>query len=167
MRFESTGSPRRGHPDRETDRLARGLGLFSLALGIVELAVAPAVARAVGLSGREGLVRACGTREVATGVALLAGGDPAPWMWARVAGDAVDLGVLATGLDGDADRRERAGIAMGGVAAIALLDLAVATTLAGEDRRPQPPLADYRDRTGFPRPPAAMRGAAREAASGY
>ncbi|MGP9820228.1 cyclase dehydrase [Salinarimonas sp. NSM] len=167
MRYESTGSPRRGHPDRETDRLARGLGLFSIALGVAELAAAPALARAVGIPGREGLVRACGAREVATGVALLAADDPAPWMWARVAGDALDLGLLATGLDDGSRRRERAGLAMGGVAAIALLDLAVARTLAGEDRHPRPPLADYRDRRGFPRPPEAMRGVAREAAGVY
>ncbi|GGK53880.1 cyclase dehydrase [Salinarimonas ramus] len=167
MRYEPQGSPRRGHPDRETDRLARGLGLFSLALGLAEIAAPRAVARSVGLSGREGYVRACGAREVATGIALLAADDPMPWMWGRVVGDAVDLGLLASALDEGPQRRERAGLAMGAVAAVTLLDFAVAKTLSAEDRRPARPLKDYRRRRGFPRPPEAMRGEAREMAGVY
>lgn len=164
MRFEPEGSPRRGHPDRETDRLARFLGLFSIALGVAELAAPRAVARAVGLPDHAGTIRAYGAREVATGIGLLAADDPMPWMWGRFAGDALDAATLAPALSDGADNRERAGIALGAVAAIALLDAAVATTLAREDRRPARPLRDYRNRSGFPRPPEAMRGAGRGSA---
>ena len=161
MRFEPEGSLRRGHPDRETDRLARGLGLFSIALGVVELAAPHALARAVGLPDHAGTIRAYGAREIATGIGLLAPNDPMPWMWGRVAGDALDAATLAPALSDGTANRERAGIALGAVAAITLLDAAVATTLSREDPEPVRPLRDYRYRSGFPRPPDAMRGAGR------
>lgn len=167
MRYESDGSPRRGHPDRETDRLARGLGAFSIALGVAELLAPRVIADAVGLPGRENTIRAYGAREIATGVGILAAEDPMPWIWGRVLGDALDVATLATALDEGEDRRERAGIAIGAVAVVALLDVACATMLSREDTTPRRPLADYRGRTGFPRGAPAMRGAAREMAHVY
>lgn len=77
----------------ETHRLARGLGWFSIGLGVVEIFAAGAVARFFG-SRREDVVRAFGVREVATGVGLLATNSPRPWLWARVAGDVLDAAAL-------------------------------------------------------------------------
>ncbi len=37
MRYETQSSRRPGHPDSATDTLARGLGVFSIALGLVEV----------------------------------------------------------------------------------------------------------------------------------
>ena len=79
---------------RSVRRAARGLGWFSLGLGLAEVLMPGAVARATGMHGRETLVRACGLREIATGLGLLLARDPTPWLWARVAGDAVDLATL-------------------------------------------------------------------------
>lgn len=138
---------------RQARTLSRALGWFSLGLGVAELVAARSLARSVGLPGQSGLVRAYGLREVATGLALLSTRRPAPWMWARVGGDALDLATLAAG-------RERPGrqAAIAAVAGVAVLDLAVATSL--QRAAAQPPV-DYRGRSGFPQPPEAMRGAAR------
>lgn len=168
MRYEAEGSPRRGHPDRATDRVARGLGLFSLALGAAEIAAPGAISRSAGLQDHETTLRVYGAREIATGVALMTAQDPMPWVWARVLGDAVDLATLAAAMrDAPPRRRQRAGIALGAVAAVTLVDVACATALARETVRRPRPLRDYRDRTGFPRPPERMRGAAREMAGVY
>ena len=97
MRYESEGSRRRGHRDSATDTLARGLGLFSIALGLAEFVAPRAIADALGMPGSKSLIRAYGAREIATGVAILASDDPTPWIWGRVAGDVLDIATLATG----------------------------------------------------------------------
>ena len=90
MRYETERTGRRGHPDSTTDALARGLGVFSIALGLVEVVAARSLTRALGMEGNEALVRLYGLREIATGVGILASNDPTPWIWGRVAGDALD-----------------------------------------------------------------------------
>jgi hypothetical protein len=105
MRYEGEGSRRRGHPDSQTDALARGLGVFSIALGLYELLAPRSLTRALGMQGNETLVRGYGLREIATGVGILAAKDPTPWIWGRVAGDGLDLATLCTGLEGSTPRR--------------------------------------------------------------
>ncbi len=78
-----------------TAALARGLGWFSLGLGLAEVLAPAALCRATGLRGRETLVRVYGLRELAAGAAILASHDPTPWIWSRVAGDALEPGALA------------------------------------------------------------------------
>jgi hypothetical protein len=148
-------------PSRQQARtLARGLGWFSIGLGVVELLYARRLASAVGLAGRGGVVRACGMREIATGVGLLVTRrrDPALWLWGRVAGDAVDLAVLSRRMPGRS-RPAMANVAMATVATATALDLACARRLSGPAPVPQ---VDYTGRSGWPRPVADMRGAARE-----
>jgi hypothetical protein len=45
--------------------------------------------RALGVGEHDKLVRGFGARELGPGVALLRSGKPAPWLWARVAVDAL------------------------------------------------------------------------------
>ena len=78
-----------------TENLARGLGVFSLALGLTEIIAPGVVSRSIGL-GNPKLVRGYGAREVAAGVALLAKPSHPAGAWARVGGDAMDLATLAT-----------------------------------------------------------------------
>ncbi len=82
---------------RPTQRLAKGLGWFSLALGLAEIAVPKLVAAAIGSrprkAGRLGMA-ALGARELAAGIGILAARRRGPWVWARVAGDAMDLALL-------------------------------------------------------------------------
>src|SRR5256885_2280475 len=79
---------------RTARSVARGLGWFSIGLGLAELLLPRVVARAVGMPGRERTVQAYGLREIATGIALLKARDPTPWLLARVGGDALDLATL-------------------------------------------------------------------------
>ena len=162
MRYEGERSRRRGHPDEATDRLARGLGWFSIGLGLFEIAAARSLTRNLGLDGQEDLVRAYGVREIGTGIGLLAAEDPAPWVWGRVAGDVLDLATLATGLHGRNRRLDNLTIAMAAVAGVTALDVVCAETLRRETRRPLRPLADYRGRTGYPKGIRASHGSARD-----
>ncbi|WP_243375590.1 cyclase dehydrase [Microvirga solisilvae] len=150
MRYETARTRRQGHADTATDTLARGLGLFSIAFGIAEVAAPRAMARALGMKGQEGLIAGYGLREIATGIGILASKDPTPWIWGRVAGDALDLATLATALEGKNPKKENVGIAMAAVAGVTALDVYCAQTLSRESPHPLPPIQDYSDRTGFP-----------------
>ncbi|MBK1656780.1 hypothetical protein [Paracraurococcus ruber] len=143
---------------RRADRtlgVARGLGWFSIGLGVVELLAPRALARGLGLRGQEGLIAGYGAREIATGIGILASRDPTPWIWGRVAGDALDLGTLATGLG---RRRGGAGVALAAVAGVTLLDVLCARALSS--RRERQPVRSFADRRGMPKTPGQMRGAA-------
>lgn len=147
-----------------TDTLARGLGWFSIGLGLFELFAPRRITAGLGMDGRERLIRLYGAREIATGLGLLAATPGAPWMWARVVGDAVDIGTLATHWrtgqhNGARDTRNTA-FALGAVAGIAAADVATAARLTASERRPRV-TRDYSGRSGFPRPAEQMRGLGR------
>lgn len=135
---------------------ARALGWLSIAIGAAQLLAPRQVARAAGMPDRTLVMRACGVRELATGVALLHSERPASWMWARVAGDAIDAALLARTLRGDGSRSTRA--ALLAVGALAVADLALAQRLS---RRAPVAAVDYKGRSGFPLPTESMRGIAR------
>ena len=162
MRYETERTGRRGHPGSATDTLARGLGVFSIALGLVEVFAARSLTRALGMEGNETLVQAYGAREIATGIGILASHDPTPWIWGRVAGDGLDIATLVTGLGEDNPQRGNVGLALAAVAGATALDLYCAQALSSESPQPLPPIHDYSDRSGLPRSPQAMRGAARD-----
>lgn len=159
-------SPRRGATGRGAhsgyEQLAKGLGVFSIGLGLAELFASRAICRALGLHRHETLVKAYGAREIATGIAILASHDPTPWMWGRVGGDAVDLATLATGFEGGSAKSGNLLLATAAVAGVAVVDLLCVQGLTSDKRLSKPGAYDYRDRTGFPRSPNAMRGAARD-----
>ena len=103
--------------------VARGLGWFGIGIGLLEVFAPRALARATGLQGRETLLQAFGLREIASGVLILAADEPEPWLWARVAGDALDGGVLAAGLAPSNPHRSRTMLATLAVAPVVALDL--------------------------------------------
>ena len=144
--------------------IAQGLGWFSIGLGLAELLAPHAVARGLGLRGHEKLIAGYGAREIATGIGILASRDPTPWIWGRVAGDALDLGTLAGGLAAGRGReRGNAALAIGAVAGVMLLDVLCGRALGARQRTERKRLArDYGDRRGMPQPAEAMRGAARD-----
>lgn len=146
--------------------LARGLGWLSLGLGVAELVAPRSLGRAIGADVSPVLVRACGLRELASGIGILTSSDPRPWLWGRVAGDALDLAVLAPALGQGNRRGGVAGLAFGTVAAVTALDITCAARLERERAQippewRRPARRDYSDRSGFPRSPAAMRGRGR------
>jgi hypothetical protein len=146
-----------------TDRIARGLGWFSLGLGLAEIVAPGKLGRALGLEGKETLLRAYGGREIGAGIWALSD-TPAPALWARFAGDLVDLGTLAAGLRGaDDTQRRNAFIALAAVGGITLVDLLTAMKLTSETSEKKGDTGrDYSDRSGFPGGADKARGAARE-----
>lgn len=103
--------------------LANALGWFSIGLGLSELFAPRAIAQAAGVRDRPILIRTLGVREVASGVGILSQNKPTGWLWARVAGDAIDLALLGIAAASPQSRRNRIGIAAGAVAGVAILDL--------------------------------------------
>jgi len=151
---------------QSADALARGLGWFSIGLGALEVFAGRRVARWLGMEQHETLIRAYGVREIVKGVGILSSRDPTPWIWGRVAGDALDLATLGRGLTDPKAERENVMMAMGAVAGVTVLDVMCANALTGqpdEARGGQRQRRwDYSDRSGLPRPPDQMRGAARD-----
>ncbi|KQP88334.1 MULTISPECIES: hypothetical protein [unclassified Methylobacterium] len=156
-------SDRRRRPDPSTRQVARGLGWFSLALGVTEVTCGDAIARWLGMPRAGALVRAYGVREIVQGAGILGAHDPTPWIWARVAGDGLDLATVLPGLTGDPRHRANTAVALGALAGVGVVDLLCARALSDAPLAPSEPVrADYRSRSGFPRGVAAMRGAARD-----
>jgi len=84
-------------------RVGLGLGYFSIALGLVEVAAPGRLARWLGLEGNRAArntLLAFGLRELAAGGMLLRGPAVSTNVWNRVIGDAMDLGALGLALRG-------------------------------------------------------------------
>ena len=151
-------------PGDAAQSLARSLGWFSLALGVTELFAPRAVCRAAGLDGDEALVQAYGAREIVTGLGILASGNMAPWVWGRVAGDALDLCTVGAALQNGSPRKDNAKVALLVLAAISAVDSVCALSLEeARSIREHRPRRDYSNRVGMPAPPDQMRGAAADA----
>jgi len=118
-RYPSRYASRRGSLDA-----ARALGCVSIGLGVAGLLAPRSLGRLIGMPGHETLLRAIGARELTSGVGLLTQQKTMPWLWSRVAGDAMDLAVLGTGLHPSNPYRGRTAGAMLAVAAITALDVA-------------------------------------------
>ena len=115
-------------------RSARFLGWFSLGLGAAEIAAPKALARILGTRPRPALTRTVyGLREVAVGAGILASQNPRPWVWARVAGDTLDLLTLAAIRGNRRARPATVALALGSVAAVTALDLRTALALGRDD----------------------------------
>ncbi|MGH3996540.1 MAG: hypothetical protein ACRDTJ_03665, partial [Pseudonocardiaceae bacterium] len=126
--------------DRNSDRtrlLVNGLGLLSLGLGTAQLVAPGAINRLIGADDHA-KTRAVqrwlgGAREFAAGTGIESGRKPAMWLWARVAGDVFDLGMLGVVLGSPGRRpnaRRRAGIAMAAVAGVTAADVVAALSLS-------------------------------------
>lgn len=122
QRYRTNGAER-------NEQLAKALGWFSIGLGVAQLFAPRAMSQAVGLGDRPNLMRAIGLREIASGIGILGQRRPTPWLWTRVAGDAMDLTVLGVAAKRASTARERArvGAASAAVAGITLLDVLSST----------------------------------------
>jgi hypothetical protein len=123
-------------------KVARGLGWFSIGLGLAEVVAGRQLGRALGMEDRDWLLRAFGVREIAAGVAILAMDQPTAGVWARVAGDALDLVALGSGLTEDNPKRETLAAAIATVAGITALDYWCARRL--HSGRPHGSIATHR-----------------------
>lgn len=123
-----------GNPTQE--RLANGLGWFSIGLGAAELLAPGGVARLIGVDdgpGTRKLLRAYGIREMAAGFGILAQQRPTGWVWARVAGDLLDLGTLGTAFTSEEHDRARLTAATAAVAGVTVLDVLCGTLLTRDE----------------------------------
>jgi len=143
------------------DEIAKGLGYFSIWLGLAEIVAPGAICRAVSIEGQEGIVRAYGAREIATGASILASHDATPWIWGRVAGDALDIATVAAAPSHRGDGGDRRWWTVGALIAVTALDAYTAKCLTAEKGGPMTARADYRDRSGFSKGIQGARGAAR------
>jgi uncharacterized membrane protein len=110
---------------------AYGLGLFGIGLGLAELMAPRRLARIIGAPHRhDGLVRAMGLREIASGVGILTRRAPATAVWSRVAGDAIDLACLGAAFISNRSNRGRVALTTAAVAGATLLDMITAQQLS-------------------------------------
>jgi hypothetical protein len=111
-------------------RMAVGIGMFSIGLGLAELTAPGAITRWLGTDKGAGLVRAYGLREIASGMAILTASRIAPVLWGRVAGDALDLASLGAALRDEEASHRNVALAMGAVVGVAVLDAMVGKRLS-------------------------------------
>jgi uncharacterized membrane protein len=106
------------------ESLALALGWFSIGLGVAQLVAPRALGRAIGVGEHPNLMRTLGARELAAGIGILSRRERAGWMKARVAGDAIDLGLLALALRGTDGRQPlKVAAAAAAVVGVAALDM--------------------------------------------
>ena len=117
----------------DEEQLARGLGWFSLGLGLAELLAPRGVAKVAGVRGNTGLIRLLGLREIAHGIAIFTQGRrPKEAMWARVAGDAIDLACLGAAFASPNSNKGGVAFATANVLAVTALDVLCAQQLSAD-----------------------------------
>ncbi|HEX8687770.1 MAG TPA: SRPBCC family protein, partial [Pyrinomonadaceae bacterium] len=118
----------------DAHQLARGLGWFSIGLGLAELLAPRGVAKVAGMRGNTALIRLFGLREIASGVAIFAQGRrPKEALWARVAGDALDLACLGAAYATPENDKARLTFATANVLAVTALDVLCAQQLSADE----------------------------------
>ncbi len=115
----------------------RALGWLSVGLGLAAVLAPRPLGRLTGL-GETGLgeadtlLRLVGCRELASAAGLLMQRRKAPWLWSRVAGDAMDL-MLAGSATRNTKHAARAWTTVGVLAAIAAIDVAASVRATRTD----------------------------------
>jgi len=123
-------------PSSSAKRLARGLGWFSVGLGLAELLAPRAIASISGVSNKHtGLIRLYGARELAAGITIFAQEKPTEGVWSRVVGDALDLVSLGRAATDPDAKRGRIAFATANVLAVTALDVICAMQLSGNGTR--------------------------------
>jgi uncharacterized membrane protein len=122
---------RPGLPSTSAKRLAKGLGWFSIGLGLAELLAPRAIANISGVSNKHtGLIRLYGLREISSGITIFAQKKPTEGVWSRVVGDAVDLTTLGIAATNPEAKLGRVAFATANVLAVTALDVMCAMQLS-------------------------------------
>lgn len=117
-----------------TGKLAKGLGYFSIGLGLMELLMPAQVGEMIGVSNRyRAFLPVLGLREIAHGAAILSEQKPTAGVWSRVGGDAVDLAYLGLAFAGKENNKNRLIGATIAVLGVTALDVMCAQALSSED----------------------------------
>jgi hypothetical protein len=120
-------------------KLGLGLGIFSIGLGLVEIAAPGQLSRWLGVRGKTArrVIGLFGARELLAGAMLLRGPAVSTNAWNRVVGDTMDLGALGLAFSRSSRKGAVAG-ALGFVAGAAIIDIIAARGLARETGRTFP-----------------------------
>jgi uncharacterized membrane protein len=128
------GGSRRGLPRTNAKRLARGLGWFSLGLGMTELLAPRFIAKISGVpEKRSNVIRLYGLREIASGIGIFAQKNPEEALWSRVAGDVLDLTSLGLACTSPDAKRGLITFATANVLAVTALDVIAARQLSSDN----------------------------------
>lgn len=124
----------------QEEQLARGLGWFSLGLGLTELLAPRTLSKLIGVrANHESLIRMVGLRELTSGIGILMnsgkGQRPSGWLWSRVAGDAMDLSLLGAAFATPRAQTGRLIAATAAVAGVTALDAICAQELSRKRSR--------------------------------
>jgi uncharacterized membrane protein len=115
-----------GQQDEKTERVARGLGWFSVALGLAEIGIPRSLARFIGINDESDETRntlfALGLRELTSGIGILSRSRPTGWVWSRVGGDIMDLALLGKAMGQDENDRGRLTAASAAVLGVTVVD---------------------------------------------
>ena len=111
------------------DSLAKGLGLFSLALGVAQIAAPRRMGNLIGIydtrRNRDTML-AIGLRELASGLGILTRSEPGGWLQARAGGDVMDLALLGRAYRTEPRDSNRLAFAIVAVAGVLALDVMAA-----------------------------------------
>jgi uncharacterized membrane protein len=115
----------------DAEKLARGLGWFSIGLGLAEVLAPGGIAKITGVSKKNtGLIRLFGLREIASGIGIFSQGHrPTEAVWSRVVGDALDLACLGAAFASPKTKKGRLAFATANVLAVTALDVLCAQQL--------------------------------------
>jgi uncharacterized membrane protein len=116
------------------EQFAKGLGWFSIALGLTEVVMPRALARFIGVRSQPALLPALGLREITSGIGILAQCQPTMWVWSRVVGDAMDLALLGAARMDRHNDEERIDLSAAAVAGVTALDLLCALLLTRQPK---------------------------------
>lgn len=117
-------------------KVAFGLGVFSIGLGLLEVAAPGRLARWLGVDGKAAstVIGLFGARELLAGAMLLRGPAVSTNAWNRVVGDAMDLGALGIAFSRSSRKGAVAG-AHGFVAGATIVDVLAGRGLADQTGR--------------------------------
>jgi uncharacterized membrane protein len=123
--------------------LARGLGWFSVGLGLAEMAAPRAIAKLIGVESKDmatGTLRMLGAREIASGFGILTRPRRAGPVWSRVVGDVIDIALLAWAMRAKRTNTERVAAALASVLGVTALDVYASRRLQRTYRRELKPV---------------------------
>ena len=113
------------------DQLAKGLGWFSIGLGLAEILAPNRLSRWIGMGDdHPALMPMLGVREISAGIGILRNEQPVNWLWGRVAGDMMDLAVLGSAYTSDRAERDRLTAATAAVVGVTALDIYCAQSMS-------------------------------------
>jgi uncharacterized membrane protein len=117
------------------ERRAKGLGWFSIGLGLAQIGAPRSVARFIGINDNDetrNTMFAIGLREITSGIGILSQRRPAGWLWSRVGGDLMDLALLGKAMSSDENDKRRLAAATAAVFGVTVMDFLTGQQLGRE-----------------------------------